>query len=108
VAALARELEKTINQGEQLKLRQQPGYRPAAVSIGVDERTPALILAGSPELFATVKELVTKLQTFRGEERPVTARIVPVKNMPAQDLKRVIQQMIEQQQGQGSGQQRRR
>jgi hypothetical protein len=98
VAALAREIERTINQGEQLKLRQQPGYRPAAVAIGVDERSPALIVAGSPELFPTVKNLVDKLQSFK-PSGGYTARIIPVRNIPAQDMKRVIQQLIDQQQG---------
>ncbi len=106
VNSLAREIERTINTGERLKALQQPGYKPASVAMGVDERTPALILAGSPELFPTVKQLVEKLQGFK-REGGYAARVVPVKNIPAQDVKRVIQQLIDQQQGQQGGRPRR-
>jgi type II secretory pathway component GspD/PulD (secretin) len=98
VNALAREIERTINQGELVRARQQPGYKPAAVAVGVDERGPALIVAGSPELFPTIKSLVAKLQSFT-PAGGYTARIIPVRNIPAQDMKRVIQQLIDQQQG---------
>jgi len=37
-----------------------------------------------------------------------SAKIIPVKNIPPEDLKRVIEQMIEQQRGQSSGSRRRR
>jgi len=98
VKALAREIETTINQGEQIKLRQQPGYRPGAVAIGADERSPALYVTGSPELFPMVKNLVEKLQSSR-PTTAYTARVIPVRNIPAQDMKRVIQQLLDQQQG---------
>ncbi|HSW44231.1 MAG TPA: secretin N-terminal domain-containing protein [Phycisphaerae bacterium] len=98
VAALAREIERTINMGERLKAQQQPGYRAAQLAIGVDERSPALIVAGSPELFPMVKGLVARLQEMK-PSGGTTARVIPVRNISPQDMKRVIQQLIDQQQG---------
>ena len=68
------------------------------MAIGADERSPALYVTGSPELFPMVKTLVEKLQSSR-PTTAYTARVIPVRNIPAQDMKRVIQQLLDQQQG---------
>jgi len=106
-AGLAREIERTINQGELLKSRREPSYRPAQIAVGVDERTPALMVAGSPEMFPTVRQLVSRLQEMR-QEGNYTARLIPVRNIPADDMRRVIQDLIDQQQGGSSGARSRR
>jgi len=93
--------------GEQMKARQQAGYKPAQVAIGVDERVPALLVAGSPEMFDTVRKLVNTLQDMK-PTRGVSAKVIPVRNIPPQDMKRMIEQLIDQQGSSGSRQGRRR
>jgi type II secretory pathway component GspD/PulD (secretin) len=102
VQSLAREIERTINQGEMLKARREPSYRPAQIAVGVDERTPALLIAGSPEMFPTVRHLVERLQEMRPSGN-FTARVIPVRNVAPEDMQRVINDIINQQQGNTGG-----
>ena len=64
--------------------------------------------AGSPDLFATVDQLVKKLADIRPttDSRTSTRIIRPV-NLPASDVKRVLERLIDQQSGsrQGGGRQ---
>ncbi|NLX12758.1 MAG: hypothetical protein GXY44_03775, partial [Phycisphaerales bacterium] len=98
---LARQIEQTINSGETLKSRQNPGYRPAQIAIGVNERVPALLVGGSPELFDTVEQLVTQFQEMRGGgDSPTKAMVIPLRgNMSASDMQQILQGIIDQQQG---------
>jgi len=97
---LAKEIEKTVNRGESLKARQIPGYRPAQVTIGVNERIPALIVGGSPELFDTVRETFKTFDELKGtEDTAQKALVVPIRNMPARDVQKILQSIIEKQQG---------
>ncbi|MBP7934779.1 MAG: hypothetical protein KA354_09050 [Phycisphaerae bacterium] len=97
---LASEIEKTVNTGEQAKQRQQPGYKPGQIAIGVDERVPALMVAGTPSLFPTVKQLVDKLQEMKPTSG-MSARVVRPVNIAPQDMKKVLDQLIEQQRSGG-------
>ncbi len=102
VSGLARELETTINRGETLKAQQNPGYKAAQIAIGVNERVPALIIGGAPELFETVEQLIEQFQTMRGvQESPPKAMVVPLRNsnMSARDMQQILQSIIDQQQG---------
>ncbi len=90
---LAQEIERTINRGESYSARQRPGKRPGQVAIGVDTRAPALIVAGSPELFPAVQKLVDTLQELEPAGR-MGARVVPVNNVPSRDMQRVLIEML--------------
>jgi type II secretory pathway component GspD/PulD (secretin) len=99
VASLARQIEETINQGERYKQQIQKGYRGGQVKIGYEERVPALIVAGTPELYPQVERLIADLYSKTpdfGSQRTV---IVPVKAIPPSDLKRILDQVIEKQTG---------
>ncbi|MBI4580349.1 MAG: hypothetical protein HY718_11645, partial [Planctomycetes bacterium] len=99
VTALARDLERTINQGESYKEQQQRGYRGGRISIGVDERVPALIVSGTPELFAQVDQLVKDLDVMKPASVQRTI-IIPAKgNVSPADMKRILDQVVEQQTG---------
>jgi len=99
VRAMAREIEQTINQGERYKQSKQVGYKASLVAIGVDERVPALLVAGSPEMFDRVRKLVGTLKEMKGTDNSYSAKVIPVRNIPPQDMKRMIQQLIDQQHG---------
>ncbi len=94
VRALAEQIMQTINQGEAIKTRQNPGYRAGQVMIGIDERGPSMMVAGSPELFPTVRDLVEKLR--RPEPRTSKTMVIQTKNIPAADMKRILEQVINQ------------
>ena len=99
VRALADEIERTVNLGERYKASKQVGYKPAQVAIGVDERVPALLVAGSPEMFDTVRKLVNTLQDMK-PTGTYSFKVIPVRSgIPPQDMKRMIQQLIDQQRG---------
>jgi len=102
---LARTLEQAINQGENQLAQAQPGTRPRHVTIRGDERASALIVAGSPSQFDQVRLAVKRLEELKpvGQERIM---VINVKNMSADDAKRVLEQMIKQTSGSG-GQGRR-
>lgn len=99
VAALARQIEETIRRGESAKQRTQKGYTPREVAVGYDERASALIVSGAPEMFDTVRKLVTELDQKRGDAGGRRALVVPVKTKSAQDIQRVLDQFIEAQTG---------
>jgi len=97
--SLARQIETTINRGETNLARMQKGYIARQVAIGVEERVPALIIAGPPDMFEKVEQLVAELQLMKPSGGGQTAMVIPVNNIPAQDIKRVLDQYIQQQQG---------
>jgi len=65
----------------------------------VEERVPALLVAGSPELFPVVKKLVSTLQELKPVGSGQRAMVIPVRNVPSQDVKRILDQFIEKQTG---------
>ncbi len=93
VRDLAREIESTINTGEQHRVRQQPGARPQLVSIGADERTNAIIVAGAPAQFAEVEKLVKELEGLK-PTGPTRVRILPLRNIDPQEVQRVLDQLL--------------
>jgi len=102
VRQLAREIERTVNQGESFLAKSQPGYRPGQVAIGVDERAPALIVAGSRHLFDTVTKLVDELQSLRPSGAVAQPMIIRIKHGQSEEIKKALQQFINQQSGKGS------
>jgi type II secretory pathway component GspD/PulD (secretin) len=102
---LADMLRNTINEGEKNRLAQSGVYRTAPqVTIGIDEQGPALIVAGSPELFKKVRELVAKLDDVRPVEGNNSATIViQPRNLKADDMKRILNQVIQQQKAGNNG-----
>ena len=97
--ALARQIESTINKGESNLAKMQQGYIARQVAIGVEERVPALIVAGPPDMFDQVEQLVTTLKTMKPDGGAPAALVIPVNNIPAADIKRVLDQYIQQQRG---------
>jgi hypothetical protein len=99
VVDLARQIESTVNKGEQAKQRIQKGYIPRQVAIGADERSSAMIVAGSPDMFPIVRKLVEDLQTLEPPTGGRRALVIPVKTKSARDIEQVLNQYIEQQTG---------
>ena len=56
-------------------------------------------MAGSPDLYETVEKLVTDLENSKPPAGSQKAIVIPVKNVPARDVQRVLEQIIEQQTG---------
>ena len=97
VQKMATEIERTVNAGERYAAQEQ-GRKAGAVAIGVDERGPALIVAGTPQLFASVDKLVEQLISLNPAGMPLQPRIVPVSSgISPEDMKRVLEQFIDQQ-----------
>jgi hypothetical protein len=69
----------------------------------VDERIPAFLLSGSPELFAAAKQMINELNTKSATGGIRRTLVVPVSNLPAQEVKSIVDQMIEAQTGRSSG-----
>ncbi|MGQ9649636.1 MAG: secretin N-terminal domain-containing protein [Phycisphaerae bacterium] len=99
VVSLARQIQDVINAGERAKVSSQSTYKPRQVAIAGEERSSTLIVSGSPELFETVRKLAADLE----QKRPATggrrALVVPVKTKSAQDIQKVLEAYIEQQNG---------
>ncbi|GMU23449.1 MAG: hypothetical protein AMXMBFR13_35270 [Phycisphaerae bacterium] len=103
--SLAEEVENVINEGERAKARQQRGYQAGQVEIRVDPRGGAMIVGGSPSLFDTAEKMVEDLTRIR-PGRTSGAVVVPVRNLTPQDVKRILDQVI--QNGNGRSGTRRR
>lgn len=98
VTVLSRQIQETVNNGELFKQQQQKTYRAGRVSIGFDERVPALIVAGTPALFKQVEMLVHELDSMKSMGSPRTL-VVPVKGLSPADMKRALDRVIEQHNG---------
>ena len=98
VKALAKEIERTVNSGAIYRNKGSKSTQVPQVAIGANERTPALIVGGSPELFDTVEQLIKDLQQGRvGAGQSVT--VIRVRNLEANDVKNILQQVIDQSSG---------
>jgi hypothetical protein len=95
VRTLAREIAQTINEGE--RMAAQAGNRkPNQVAIGVDDRAPALIVAGSPQMFDQVDRLVRELHSMGPADGQIgMPTIIRTKNIPAEDVKNIIERLME-------------
>ena len=100
-------LEQTIRQGENYKRQNDRNYKPSFVSIGADTRTNSLIVSGSPSQFDKVEEIVRKLEGMK-PTGPSTVRVINLKNIKSSDLKRVLDQMIENRNQSSNSRRRRR
>jgi type II secretory pathway component GspD/PulD (secretin) len=99
VDTLSKTIERIVNDGERQKEQQQPGYKGGRVAIGVEPRVPALIVAGSPELFDQVEKLVQDLDGMKPNSLQRTV-IIPTKgSVDPAVLKRVLDQVVEKQTG---------
>jgi type II secretory pathway component GspD/PulD (secretin) len=99
VVELARQIQDVINRGETAKKKSQQAYVPREVAVVGEERSSTLIVSGSKELFDTVKRLAADLEQKRPETGGRRALVVPVKTKSAQDIQKVIEAYIEQQNG---------
>ncbi|MBN1344496.1 MAG: hypothetical protein JXQ73_17535 [Phycisphaerae bacterium] len=104
VAELAQQVERAVNEGER-NLAVRTGRRASQVAVVSDERTSSLIVAGPSELFAQVEQIVKQLQEIGPAGAPAM-RIIQLKNLEAQEISRVLDQMMERQ-GSGSSGTRR-
>ncbi|HPU33626.1 MAG TPA: secretin N-terminal domain-containing protein [Phycisphaerae bacterium] len=97
----AKEIERTVNQTEETKARQQQGYKAGRVTIGVDYRGPAFMVGGSPELFDHVEQLVQGLINLRGGSFGETAIIIRPQNgnLDAKGVSQIIKNFYDQRNG---------
>jgi hypothetical protein len=99
VVQLARQIQDVINNGERAKKNSQKNYVPREVAIVGEERSSTLIVSGAKELFDTVKKLAADLEKKRPETSGRRVILVPAKNKSAQDIQKVLETYIEQQNG---------
>jgi len=93
VAELATKVETLVNQSEQARAA-KTGKRPSRVAITYDDRSSTLIVAGAPEQFAQVERLVQDLQKIKPAGAPAM-RLIQLKNLQADDLRQVLDEMME-------------
>ena len=102
---LAMTIEDTIRKREDFKAKSKT-YAPSYVAIGVDMRTNSLIVAGSRAQFQQVQKLVEDLEQIQPAS-PASVRVINLKNIKAGDLKKVLDQMMEDRNQQQSQRRRR-
>lgn len=101
---LATDIQRIINDSE--KTRAEAGGRPPRqVTVGGDEYTNSLIVAGDPALYGTVQTLVDQLSEIRKE--PAITRIIELKNLSADAAEQIVNQLQQNKRG-GSGSSPRR
>ena len=93
VVELATKVETLVNESEQARAA-KTGKRPSRVAITYDDRTSTLIVAGAPEQFAQVERLVQDLQKIKPAGAPAM-RLIQLKNLQADDLRQVLDEMME-------------
>jgi type II secretory pathway component GspD/PulD (secretin) len=97
VVSLAEELESIINEGEENMVSASgSNLKPRLVSVQGDARTNSLLVAGAPAQFSVVEQLAKKLEAM-GPRGPKQIRIINLKNVGSEDVRDVIEQLIEQQ-----------
>jgi hypothetical protein len=97
VQELARMLENTIQEGERAKQQQNKAYQPKNVAIGADTRTSTLLVSGSPVMFSEVEAIVQQLKTMK-PAGPASVRIIPLHGMKPDEVKAVLDKLIQGQQ----------
>ncbi|NOT02857.1 MAG: hypothetical protein HOP29_19835 [Phycisphaerales bacterium] len=107
VMDLASLVETTINQSEQIRAQAVPGMEPGTILITPDVRTNALVLGGTPTLFADAEKLIKSLETM-GPTGRLSMRTIQLNNMKPDEARRLLERVIEEnQQGQSAGSGRR-
>ncbi len=91
---MAKMVEDTIRRGEDIKKQQNTSYKPSYVAIGSDFRTNCLVVAGSPSQFEEVQQLVKDLEG-RKPTGPTSIQVINLKNIKSSEVKKVLDQMIE-------------
>jgi type II secretory pathway component GspD/PulD (secretin) len=94
VTDLAQIVEQTIRQGEDYKKQQDRNYRPKYVAIGSDPRTSALLVSGAPAMFDEVEKTIRALEKMK-PAGPANVRMIKLGNMSADEIKAVLDQIIE-------------
>jgi len=99
VEDLASKVETAVNESAVASSANLRGTQVPRISITPDTRSGLLILAGSPQLFDEAEKLIRTIE----EKGPVGrgTRIVRIKNVPADDIQRLIDQLTGT--GDGSG-----
>ncbi|MEE9293473.1 MAG: secretin N-terminal domain-containing protein [Phycisphaerae bacterium] len=97
VSQLAEMVETTINEGERIKA-QRWGIEPGTLVVSADARTNSLILAGSVGLFADAERLVRQMERM-GPTGGMAIRTIKTKNIAPEEVRRLLQQVISENQG---------
>jgi type II secretory pathway component GspD/PulD (secretin) len=96
VTDMAHALEESFRRGEDAQRQADPSYRPQLVSIVPDVRSNSLIVSGASSRFADVEQTVEILAKMKPSGRQVI-RVLQPAHIDAEDVKRIIQQLHEQQ-----------
>ncbi|MCG3136688.1 MAG: hypothetical protein HJJLKODD_00523 [Phycisphaerae bacterium] len=105
VTEFGRMIQQTMRDREQQKKILNTNYKPALVTIGVDAFTNSLIVSGTPAQVEEVQRLVNELEKIK-PAGPTSIKVINLKNIRSQDLKQVLDQMIEERNQQQSGRRR--
>ncbi len=95
-ATLAETVERIVNESEDERATQQGGQA-RHLTVGSDDYTNTIILAGDPAVFGLAEMVVDQLRAVRTQQ-PVT-RVIQLKNLSADDAQEIINEI---QQGRGS------
>ena len=97
---LAGEVERLINDS-QTDMAERTGRRPLQVTIGADEYTNALIVAGDPTAFGLVESIVKQLSEVRPDSS--VTRVIEFINLSAEDAEQIVDELQQQRRGGSSG-----
>ncbi len=104
VVELADMLQQLLDQDTKIKEEARSGKgraRVERVALSADRRTNSILLAGSRSRFEEVEQLIRSLEA-QGPVGGKTAVIIRPKNMDPDEIKRVLEGVIEDNQGSGS------
>ena len=99
--ATAQTVERVINQNAQ-NMAKLNGTTPTQITVGTDERTWSIIVAGSPDQCAEAKDLIARLDEIK-PSGPSSIRIISLKNMDSQDVQKMLDQVLRPGGGQSAG-----
>jgi len=107
VDSLASEVERLINRGEDIARENNHNYKRKKVSIMADARSRSLVVSGAASQFDEVERIVRALEE-KGPSGPTSIRVVRIRNIRSGDVKKVLDQLIEERNQSSRGRGRRR
>ena len=97
---LAGEVERIINESESAA-EERTGRRARQITIGADEYTNTLIVAGDPTSFGLVESIVKQLGEIRSDD--VVTRVIQFRNLSAEEAEQLINDLNQQRGGSSTG-----
>ncbi len=100
VEELAEQVEVSLNESAKAQAGGARGVQVPSLTATPDRRTSTITLAGSPTLFADAEAMIKRIEEL-GPSGDAATRIVKVENMKVEQIQKMIDQLTQQQGGQG-------